>query len=101
MTFWVHNLCDEDAAVTGAFTANPASRYDTVAGMLGLGPVVGLAAFGAVVTSHEPRSWGGHCPRTVLITGRGATATRSTSIRMPAGESAPGTVVRAGLWVAK
>ena len=58
VTFWVHNLCDEDAAVTGAFTANPASRYDTVAGMLGLGPVVGLAAFGAVVTSHEPRSWG-------------------------------------------
>lgn len=58
LSFWVDNLFKEKAAIAGVFTTNPASRYDTAAGALGLGPLVGMQAFGALVTSADPRTWG-------------------------------------------
>ncbi len=58
LTFWVNNLFKDKGAVTGVYTTNPASRYDTAAGLIGLGPVVGMQAFGALVTSADPRTWG-------------------------------------------
>lgn len=57
-TFWVNNLFKDRGAVTGVYTTDPASRFDTAAGAAGLGPLTGMQAFGALVTSADPRTWG-------------------------------------------
>ncbi len=56
--FWGRNLFDEDTAVTGVFFPNQATRFDTANGLASPAPVVGFQAFGGLVTSRDPRSWG-------------------------------------------
>ncbi len=58
LTFWVNNLLKENDALTGVFVSNPGKFFDFAAGLAGLGPFTGLAAFNGLVTSRPPRTWG-------------------------------------------
>lgn len=57
LSVWVENVTEADAAVTGAFIPNQATRFDTAASLLTPTPV-GFTAFNALVTSRDPRIWG-------------------------------------------
>ncbi|HET6629977.1 MAG TPA: TonB-dependent receptor [Woeseiaceae bacterium] len=58
ITAWADNIFDDDTALTGVFLPNPARYYDFVKGAIGAGPVTGFEAFGGLVTSAVPRTYG-------------------------------------------
>lgn len=58
LRLFVNNLTKEDASPAAAFTPNAAQHLAWVQGALGLGPRVGLEAFGGAVTARAPRTWG-------------------------------------------
>lgn len=55
---YVNNALEEDSALVGTFVPSAAQHLQWVQGALGAGPLVGLQAFGAVVTARPPRTWG-------------------------------------------
>ena len=55
---FVNNLTKENASPAAAFTPSAAQHLAWVQGALGLGPRVGLEAFGGAVTARTPRTWG-------------------------------------------
>lgn len=58
LRLFVNNLTKENAAPAAAFTPSAAQHLTWVQGALGLGPRVGLEAFGGAVTARAPRTWG-------------------------------------------
>jgi iron complex outermembrane receptor protein len=58
LTFFVNNVFKNKTPTSGVFTTNFASRYDTAAGLAGMGPFVGMEAFGGLIGGPVPRVWG-------------------------------------------
>jgi iron complex outermembrane receptor protein len=55
---YVKNLTDEDSAIVGTFIPNAGHKLNWVKGAIGAGPLIGLQAFGGVVTARDPRTYG-------------------------------------------
>ncbi|HFQ15944.1 MAG TPA: TonB-dependent receptor [Rhodobacteraceae bacterium] len=58
ITFWGKNLFKDKSAANGVFLPNPARRSDAVLGLVGIQPVAGFEAFGALSLAPDPRTWG-------------------------------------------
>lgn len=58
LRLFIDNATDEDAVATTAFTPNAAQHLAWAQGALGMGPLVGLEAFGGATVARSPRTVG-------------------------------------------
>lgn len=55
---FIENLTDEDSSPAAAYVPSASARFDFVRGAVRAGPPTGFQAFGALVQSRQPRTYG-------------------------------------------
>ncbi|KAF0170018.1 MAG: TonB-dependent receptor, partial [Alphaproteobacteria bacterium] len=55
---FANNVTEEDSALVATFIPSAAQHLQWAQGAIGAGPITGLQAFGAAVTTRPPRTWG-------------------------------------------